>query len=322
MSSSRSTPRTVSSTEASELAAIVSGLQASPQKTLHPKYLYDARGSELFDRICELEAYYPTKTEIGILDRYAPEIAAKCGTGALIVEYGAGSSIKIRKLLDAFVEPAGVILMDISEEHLEAAARRLAGEYPDIPVHSVCADYTSPFAVPKIDAKTRVGFFPGSTIGNFEPDEAVSFLRRIARAVGDGYLVIGADRKKDIARLQAAYDDDEGVTAEFNLNVLRHLNERFDADFDLDGFEHRAVWNEELGRIEMHLVSQREQRAHIGGASIHFNAGETIHTESSHKFSIDDFRSIAESAGFTTEEVWSDDEQLFSVYLLRGALSS
>ncbi len=290
-----------------------------PQKTLPPKLFYDERGSRLFDRITELDEYYPTRTEISIMERHVGEMVARIGAGAVLVEYGSGSSLKTRVLLDHLESPAAYVPIDISREHLLASARRLAAAYPGLRVMPVCADYTSAFEVPEVEALLArpTVFFPGSTIGNFEPVEAADFLRRVARVVGPGGgLLIGVDLKKNAKVLEAAYDDAEGVTAAFNKNVLRRLNDELGADFDLDHFEHRALFNEVQGRIEMHLVSHADQRVHLNGTSIPFRKGETIHTENSYKYTLDQFAHLASATGFAVEEVWTDDQVFFSVQYL------
>ncbi len=298
--------------------AVLAGL-SKPQKELPSKLLYDARGSQLFDQITELKEYYPTRTELALLRDRADEIADLAGPEAVLVEYGSGASVKVRILLDALEDPAGYIAIDISREHLKAAANAIAADYPDVTVMAVCADYTQPFELPEVpDADgRRVGFFPGSTIGNFTPDEAVSFLASAAQTLGPGgALVIGADLKKDTDILRAAYNDSEGVTAAFNLNLLERINREMDADFDPDGFSHDAVWNSDKSRIEMHIRADSPQTARVGGTDFAFAEGETIHTENSYKFSLEAFQSIARQAGFTPECAWTDRDGLFSVHFL------
>lgn len=297
--------------------AMLAGLARKP-RSISPKFFYDAAGSQLFDRICELPEYYPTRTELRILGERAGEIAEQIGPGAEIVEFGAGSLTKVRLLLDALEAPRRYLPIDISGEHLEAAAERLKADYPRLVVQPIAADYTMPLVLPAPmpGAGKRVGFFPGSTIGNFEPDEALAFLQLAARMLRGGGLLIGVDLVKDPARLHAAYNDAQGVTAAFNLNLLRRANAELDADFDLDGFAHSAFYNAPRQRIEMHLVSRRAQAVSLHGERFGFEEGETIHTEYSHKFTVDGLRALAVKAGFRPLAVWTDPERLFSVHWL------
>ncbi len=298
---------------------VLAGLRAAP-KTLPCKYLYDRRGSQLFDAITELDEYYPTRTEAGIMRRHVGAMAERIGPRALIIEYGSGSSRKTRILLDALDRPAGYVPIDISTEHLLQATERLREAYPELPIRPLSADYTEAVTLPEgfaEDARRRVVYFPGSTIGNFEPDEAVPFLRRIARVTGKGGgLLIGVDLKKDRATLEAAYDDREGVTADFNKNLLRRINRELGAQFDLGAFAHEAVYNAKAGCVEMHLVSQAEQRVRVDGAMIPFGEGETIRTERSYKYTLGSFAALAEAAGFRVESVWTDAARRFSVQYL------
>ncbi|MDQ0569154.1 dimethylhistidine N-methyltransferase [Variovorax paradoxus] len=293
------------------------GLARKP-RSISPKFFYDAAGSQLFDRICELPEYYPTRTELRILGECAGEIAEQIGPGAEIVEFGAGSLTKVRLLLDALEAPKRYLPIDISGEHLEAAAERLKADYPQLVVQPIAADYTMPLVLPAPlpGAGKRVGFFPGSTIGNFEPDEALAFLQLAARMLRGGGLLIGVDLVKEPARLHSAYNDAQGVTAAFNLNLLRRANAELDADFDLDGFAHAAFYNAPKQRIEMHLVSRRAQTVSLDGERFGFEEGETIHTEYSHKFTVDGLRALAVKAGFRPLAVWTDPERLFSVHWL------
>lgn len=301
---------------------VLRGLATRP-RSLPCKLFYDELGSALFDRICELPEYYPTRTETAILRSTGDEIAASIGPGAIVIEFGSGSSVKTRLLLDVLVEPKGYVPIDISREHLERSAAALAAEYPDLDILPVCADYTRDVSLPRLVDRVarRVVFFPGSTVGNFEPTEVVEFLRRVRALVGRrGGLLIGVDLKKDAAVLDAAYNDAEGVTAAFNRNVLVHLNRELGADFDVEAWEHRAFYDERLGRIEMHLVSSRAQSVTIGGRRIDFAAGETIHTENSYKYAVEEFVELARAAGFPSGRVWIDDAALFSVhYFTAGA---
>ena len=296
---------------------VLEGL-AQPQKKLSSKYFYDERGSQLFDAICELPEYYPTRTETALLRAHAAEFAELIGANASVVEFGSGSSTKIRILLDALETPAAYIPVDISREHLLASAKALAGAYPDLPVVPIAADYTQPFEVPEITGEAaRIGFFPGSTIGNFTRAAAVDFLRAAATDLGtDNGLLIGVDLRKDVAVLHAAYNDAAGVTAEFNLNLLRRLNRECGADFDLDAFSHRAFYNANAGRVEMHLVSRRAQSITLGAQTITFAEGETIHTENSYKYSVPEFQDLARRAGCEPMRAWTDANSLFSLHYL------
>ncbi|NQU70420.1 MAG: L-histidine N(alpha)-methyltransferase [Rhodospirillales bacterium] len=302
--------------------AVMTGLSHTP-KTLPCKFFYDQEGSRLFDLICELPEYYPTRTEIALLEMRAGEMATLMGPRCHVIEFGSGSSIKIRTLLNAMEDPAACTAVDISRDHLIASAEDLAGEFPDVEITAICADYTQPFDVipPKFhpDAR-RVGFFPGSTIGNFTPDEAVEFLSKAAKLLSGGDFLVGIDLKKDKARLEAAYDDAQGVTAAFNLNLLTRINRELDGNFQLDGFAHQALYNETLGRVEMHLRSLRAQSVMIGGRSFDFAADETIHTENSHKYSIEGFQALAARAGFSALHSWTDPDDLFSVHYLRATV--
>lgn len=299
------------------LGAVLDGL-GRPHKTLPCKFFYDETGSALFDAICDQPEYYPTRTELGILAAAASEIADLAGRGGALVEYGSGSSLKTRLLLDALV-PAIYMPIDISREHMLAACHTLAQDYPALHLMAVCADYTRPFRLPPTASQNRrLAFFPGSSIGNFAPLEALRFLKQVAQQLsgGDG-LLIGVDLKKDPAVLNAAYNDAAGVTAAFNLNLLTRCNRELDADFDLDGFAHRAFYNAAAGRVEMHIESQREQTATVAGHAFTFAAGETIHTENSYKYEPDEFQRLAGQAGFELQRTWTDPGRLFGVLYLR-----
>jgi dimethylhistidine N-methyltransferase len=293
-----------------------------PAKVLPAKLLYDKRGSQLFEEITTLDEYYPTRTEIGILSRYAPEIAGLIGPSGRLIEPGSGSSTKTRLLLDQLVEPTAYVPIDIARVQLLEAASALAADYSRLAVLAVCADYTRDFdlpAPPNAEACT-VTFFPGSTIGNFEPEEAASFLKRIAGWCGrGGGLLIGVDLKKDPAILEPAYNDHLGVTAAFNLNLLERINHELGADFVLEGFRHVAVYNEKRGRIEMRLVSLQPQTVHILGHEIGFEAREAIVTEHSYKYSIEEFERLAFGAGLTIAQAWTDDRRLFGVLYCKVA---
>jgi dimethylhistidine N-methyltransferase len=300
------------------LAEVLLGL-AQPQKVLPCKFLYDQRGSELFDRICDLAEYYPTRTELRIMQEHAPEMAEAMGEEVLLIEYGSGSSLKTRVLLDHLGRPAGYVPIDISREHLAATARQLQKDYPGLPVHPVWADYTRPFTLPRESdrARRRVVYFPGSTVGNFMRADACAFLKQAAQVVGPGgSMLIGVDLRKDPSILERAYNDSEGVTAAFNLNLLRRINRELEGGFDLNRFIHQAVFNDEMGRIEMHLVSRDDHEVQVGDTSFHFQKGETIRTECSHKYTVESFADLAGEAGWTVDTVWTDDKRLFSVQLL------
>ncbi len=296
-------------------SAVIAGLSGSP-KTLPCKFLYDERGSQLFEEICRLEEYYPTDTEIALLRAHAGEIASCVGDGFHLVEFGSGASVKIRILLDALDELRSYVPIDISRDHLIRSAAELAEEFPELPVIAVCADYTQPMELAGLDEGRRVGFFPGSTIGNFTREEAVDFLTNAHELLQGGGLVIGVDLMKAPAILEAAYDDPGGVTAAFNKNILERCNREIGASFDLDTFAHRAVVNQEQKRVEMHLVSRRDQLVSVAGRAIPFRAGETIHTENSHKYTLEDFRELSEQAGFRPVKSWVDGDGLFSIHYL------
>jgi dimethylhistidine N-methyltransferase len=288
-------------------------------RSISPKYFYDAEGSRLFDRICELPEYYPTRTELAILARCAPEIARLAGPGAEIVEFGAGSLRKVRLLLQAFERPARYLPIDISGEHLEAAARLLRTELPQLDVRPVVADYTQGLVLPPATgAGQRIGFFPGSTLGNFTPDEALAFLERAAGLLRGGALLLGADLVKDPRLLHAAYNDAQGVTAAFNLNLLTRANRELGTRFAIDQFAHYAFYNVPLQRIEMHLVSRRKQSVTLHGESFEFDEGESLHTENSCKFTVEGLRALARRAGFRPGPVWTDPQHLFSVHWLHA----
>ena len=293
----------------------LAGLRARP-KRLPCKYFYDSRGSELFDRICELDEYYLTRAELAIMDQFAPEMGARIGPGSMLIEFGSGSSVKTRYLLDALADPVAYVPIDVSGDHLRATADELARDYPQIEVLPHCADFTKHFDLPR---PTRVAtgttvYFPGSTIGNYLPAEAVKLLRRIAKTCGrKGGLLIGIDLQKNEARIEAAYNDRIGVTAEFNLNLLCRINRELGADFDPDRFTHRATYNHTASRIEMYLISRQAQTAVIDGEAIEFAAGEAICTEYSHKYAVKQFARIAATAGLSLREQWCDTNRDFAV---------
>ncbi|MCJ2137213.1 L-histidine N(alpha)-methyltransferase [Methylobacterium sp. J-026] len=290
-----------------------------PQKTLSPKYFYDTAGSALFEDITRLPEYYPTRTEIGILDVRGPEIAALLPAGAALVEFGSGSTLKLRRLLRHLDKLAAYVPVEISGEFVQAQAEALSGDFPHLRVEPVVADFTRDIDLPEsLAGLPRAGFFPGSTIGNFEPEEAEALLRRFGRILGAGaHMIVGVDLVKDTATLESAYDDAEGVTAAFNLNLLTRINRELAGRFDLDAFAHRAVFNPQASRIEMHLVARNAQDVAVGSDTFAFAAGETIHTESSYKYTRETFRALAERAGWTWIKVWTDPQNLFSVHALR-----
>jgi dimethylhistidine N-methyltransferase len=301
------------------LTDVISGL-TQRKKRLPAKLFYDERGSHLFDRICELPEYYPTKTEVSITRKFAPEMAEAIGPAAALIEYGSGRSEKTRLLLDHLKEPAAYIPIDISKEHLLASAKRISSAYPGLEVLPVCVDYETPFSlpVPMKRVSSRVVYFPGSTIGNFHPDEAASFLARLSsHCQPSGRLLIGVDLKKDVGILYRAYNDKQGVTAAFNVNVLLRINRELDANFNIEQFRHQAFYNDRVGRVEMHLISLEDQTVRFNGTEVCFERGESIWTESSYKYTVDEFADLASTAGFELETVWKDDDDLFSVQLYR-----
>lgn len=294
--------------------SVLAGLAARP-KTLESKYFYDAEGSQLFDRITELEEYYPTRAETALLRRHAAAIADFIGPEAVLVEFGSGASVKTRILLDALPDLRAYVPIDISGEHLKKAASGLAADYrvPIVPLH---ADYTAALALPAaVPAVRRVGFFPGSTVGNFAPAEAAAFLARARRLLGHGSrFLVGADLRKDEVRLLAAYDDREGVTAAFNRNLLRRINRELGGDFDPAAFRHEARYAATESRIEMHLVSRRDQQVSIGGRRFAFHEGESIHTENSYKYTSESFACLAREGGWQPLAEWRDPDDLFSLH--------
>jgi len=297
---------------------VLHGLQL-PAKELPCKLFYDVRGSELFEQICELDEYYLTRTEIALLERHGTEIAALIGAQVLLIELGSGDSRKTRILLDGLSEPAAYVPIDLAREQLLRSATAVAGSHPQLEVHPLIADYTRDFSLPEIPRAftRRVGFFPGSTIGNFLPDQVVSFLARLRDLLGRaGALLIGVDLKKNPRVLHRAYNDRAGVTALFNLNILAHLNRRFGTDFQLELFAHQARYNRLLGRIEMHLISCQDQQVHFDGLAIPLRAGERILTEVSYKYSLGQFRRIAHRAGMEVTQVWTDPQSWFSLQWL------
>lgn len=297
------------------LRDVIQGLANNP-RAIPPKYFYDQRGSELFDSITKTEEYYPTRKEIKILRENADDIAKRIGTGSLLVEPGGGSCSKVRILLSG-LQPCAYVPMDISKDHLWAAAEQMSAEFPWLEIHAACTDFTVNMNLPKdMPVGTRVAFFPGSSIGNFNPSQAVDFLATIAQMVRvGGYLLIGVDLKKDKDILEQAYNDSSEVTARFNMNLLARINQELSANFNLPAWQHVAFYNDALSRIEMHLKSLQKQTVNIDGQEFHFAKDETIHTENSYKYSVKEFQNIAEQAGFEFEHIWTDDQGYFSVQL-------
>ena len=292
-----------------------------PQKVLPCQFLYDERGSTLFEQITVAPEYYPTRTEIGILGGHVHEIVAQTPAGAVLVEFGSGSSRKTEILLEAFDKLAAYVPIDVSPSALEEARARLASRFPALRVHPFVGDFRATFELPDdLARRPRIGFFPGSTIGNFQPSEAVELLRTMRATLGDGSrLIVGVDLRKELSALLPAYNDAAGVTAAFNKNLLVRANRELGADFDLDGFAHKAIFNAEKSRIEMHLVSRQAQTVSLLGQQFAFRPGETIHTENSHKFTVPDFQALARGAGWTPGRVWTDDARLFSVHELTSS---
>jgi dimethylhistidine N-methyltransferase len=299
---------------------VVAGLSL-PQKSIPPKYFYDERGSQLFDAICEVPEYYPTRTEAALLARVAPELAGRLSGFDHLVEYGSGASKKTRIVLDALSSLKSYVPMDISEEFLLGVADRLSADYPRLNVVPLVGDFTTDLTLPtEVTEDRKIGFFPGSTIGNLGPEGGIDFLFRARRLLGDdAAFVLGADLVKDADVLRAAYNDRAGVTAKFNLNLLSRINRELGANFDECAFHHNAIWNAQESRIEMHLVSDNAQTVRLNGCSFRFNSGETIHTENSYKFTPAALTSLAETAGWRTDKIWTDKEFPFAVALLSAA---
>ena len=301
------------------LKDVIEGLGKNP-KTLKPKYFYDNRGAQLFTEICTTPEYYPTRAEIKILNQNAEDIASQIGDNTALIEYGSGALEKIKILLNFLKEPVGLIPVDISEDQLFVSAKNLENLYPNLEILPVAADFTKPIPIPALShpPKKHVAFFPGSTIGNFEPDLAIQFLQGVTKTIGlDGLLLIGFDLKKDIETLLAAYDDQRGVTASFNKNLLSRVNGELGGNFNLNTFEHVARYNENKGRIEMHLKSTKEQTVSINKELFEFLEGETIHTENCYKFTKESFTAMSSKAGLSPVKTWTDDKNLFAVMLLR-----
>jgi dimethylhistidine N-methyltransferase len=304
-------------TDSSFARDVIAGLTARP-KRLSPKYFYDEAGAQLFEDITALPEYYPTRCELEILRERAPEIARSVPGGSALIEFGSGSSKKVRILLAAAPTIAAYVPVDISSQMLIQEAEELRRDYPRLAVLPVEADFTQPFVLPAAaTGRAHAGFFPGSTIGNFEPHEACAFLRHAARMLGRGaILIIGVDLVKDAGILHAAYNDRAGITAKFNLNLLARINRELDADFDLASFSHHAFYNSERHRIEMHLASKTRQKVRVAGRSIEFRAGETIHTENSYKYTLGSFAALARGSGWRPVSAWTDAGANFSIHAL------
>lgn len=297
------------------LTDVIHGL-SQKKKALQCKYFYDERGSQLFDEICELEEYYLTRTERKIMVENAHEMAQQLGSEIMLVEFGSGSSVKTKVLLDALESPVAYVPLDISEEHLIKTAKQLQNNYPGIEILPLVADFTKPFELPEASRPPSHSavFFPGSTIGNFMPTDVMTMLQAIATILGpDGGMLIGIDLQKDPSIIEAAYNDAKGVTDQFNLNVLHRVNRELGGDFDVDQFKHEAFYNTEMGRVEIYVVSQCEQTVTIADNQFEFGDGERVFTEHSHKYTIDGFVELASQAGFSLHKHWTDEQQLFAV---------
>jgi dimethylhistidine N-methyltransferase len=312
------TPRSSRATEPDRdfLADVVNGLSKYP-RTLPCKYFYDTRGSKLFQKICELPEYYLTRAELQILDRYSGEIAAQLGAGIELIGLGTGAGTKTRILLEKLEAPIAYVPVDISKEQLQRSTKLFRRLFPSLEILPVCADYLEPVKLPSPSRKPtrKIAYFPGSTIGNFEPLPASKFLRRISNYVGSGGgLLIGVDLEKDPHVLERAYNDGMGITAQFNLNLLARINHEVGADFDLNTWRHHAVYNAAKGRIEIYLVSEMEQTVDVAGGRFHFRAGEKITTEYSYKYTPAGFNKFAGNAGFAFAQMWTDEARLFGVF--------
>ncbi len=290
-------------------------------RSISPKYFYDDQGSALFEQICRLPEYYPTRTELALLHRHAAEMAELMGPQAQLIEYGAGALTKVRLLLQQLQRPQAFVPIDISGPHLLQACAALQADYPDLALHPVVGDFTHTVtlpAAPALGSGRRVGFFPGSSIGNFTPAQALEFLSMTAAQLRGGGLLIGVDLIKDPALLHAAYNDSQGVTARFNLNLLERARRELGATFAADGFCHSAFYNAPLQRIEMHLLSLRRQVLNLQGVDYAFEAGETLHTENSYKYSVESFQALAQRAGYKAGPVWTDAQNWFSLHWLQA----
>ncbi|WP_441000390.1 L-histidine N(alpha)-methyltransferase [Fodinibius sp. SL11] len=300
------------------LQEVIEGLRKD-QKTLPSKYFYDQRGSQLFEEITELDEYYPTRTEMSIMRNNMPDIIRTLGSDIVLAELGSGSSTKTRLLLDHLSCITSYVPIEISEQYLAKVVQNLNQEYPDLQINPVCTDYTTPFQLPAISEPYNniVFFYPGSTIGNFQPPRAKAFLKNLSTLMGPGDgMLVGVDLKKDINVLEAAYNDRQGVTAQFNKNILRHINRKLDTNFNLSKFSHKAFYNRQEGRIEMHLVSRINQTVAIEGQAFPFEKGESIHTENSYKYNIAEFENLV-STWFSVEKIWTDANDYFSIQYLQ-----
>ncbi len=304
--------------ELDDFARAVSEGLSREQKELPCRFLYDARGSDLFEDITVLDEYYPTRTEAAILEQCSPEIVADTPAGAMLVEFGSGSSVKTEILLAALDKLGVYVAIDVSQSALDDASARIGKRFPGSRIETLVADFAEPMQLPgREDASAILGFFPGSTIGNLTREEAVKLLRHFGQVLGSGArFVVGVDLKKDLSRLLPAYDDAKGVTAAFNKNILSRINRELGADFDVGAFDHEARWNDDKGRVEMHLVSRHSQTVHVRGEAFSFQSGESIHTENSHKYGVEEFQSLAQKAGWERSKVWTDRDVLFSVHEL------
>jgi len=301
--------------------AVLEGLSL-PQKAISPKFFYDEQGSKIFDKICDTQDYYVTRTEIALLNDIQEELYSLVEPGSAVIEYGCGSSIKIKALLSALPEPSHYIAIDISKSHLISTAKEIASDYSNISVGAICADFSEPIDWPEsayFESLKRLAFFPGSTIGNLQPSEAIQFLKYVRHLVGDeGAFLIGVDMKKDAEVFNQAYNDAEGHTADFNLNLLHRMKNELGADIDISEFSHKAFYNEKLGRVEMHLISDTKQTIKLDSLEFSFEKGESIHTECSYKYSISEFSELAKKSGFSLLRNWSDKRDFFSIYLMRA----
>ncbi len=310
-------PQQISTSESSDFVAdVVAGLSSNP-RALPCKYFYDERGAALFQKICELPEYYITRTEIDILDRNRAEIASQLGPNIQLIGLGTGAGTKTRILIEALTNPAVYVPVDISETQLRESTALFWKIFPELEILPVCADYLQPVVLPQARRKAarNIVYFPGSTIGNFGPDEAIEFLRRAANVCREnGGLLLGVDLKKDAGVIEAAYNDSAGITARFNLNLLERVNRDLGADFDIDQWQHRAIYNSNAGRIEMYLISEVDQFVHVAEHKFHFRRGEKITTEYSYKYAPEEFAALAGKAGFEFAHMWSDDARLFGVF--------
>ena len=301
--------------------AVLEGLSLS-QKTISPKFFYDERGSKIFDKICNTPEYYVTRTEIALLNNIQEELYTLVEPESAVVEYGCGSSIKIKALLSALPQPSHYIAIDISKTHLISTAKEIASNYNNISVAAICADFMEPINWPErasFESLKRLAFFPGSTIGNLNPSEACQFLKHVRHLVGDeGAFLIGVDTKKDAEIFNRAYNDKVGHTADFNLNLLHRMKKELDADINISEFSHKAFYNEKLGRVEMHLISDTKQGIKINNLEFSFEKGESIHTECSYKYSVMEFSELAKKSGFSVLKNWSDKRNYFGIYLLKA----